>query len=214
MIGTATSPGTSNNRIMKTNYVLIDYENVQPQMVGLLAPETFRVLVFVGASQTKISFELADVLARKANGSRFIKVTGNGSNALDFHIAYQIGRLAVQEPEAYFHVISKDKGFDPLIEHLKGQGLHASRSMTVPDIEIVKKPSASMPEDEMLSTVIEYLVRRGVQRPASLKTLTGSISALFQPKLEASVAQTLMDKLELTGVFVRDGAKLKYGLPE
>ena len=199
---------------MKLNYVLIDYENVQPEMVAMLASETFRVLVFVGASQTKIGFELADVLARKANGSHFIKATGNGSNALDFHIAYQLGRLAVQEPNAYFHVISKDKGFDPLIEHLKEQGIHASRSLTVTDIEIVKKPSASMQEDELLSAAIEYLVRRGPQRPASLKTLTNSIGALFQPKLEASVTETLLAKLAEQGVFSYDGAKLKYALPD
>jgi hypothetical protein len=36
---------------------LIDYENVQPKLLDELAADHFKVIVFVGASQTKISFE-------------------------------------------------------------------------------------------------------------------------------------------------------------
>ena len=44
---------------MVTNYVLIDFENVQPRNLEILASHPFKVLVFVGASQAKIPFELA-----------------------------------------------------------------------------------------------------------------------------------------------------------
>jgi hypothetical protein len=44
---------------MRTNYILIDYENVQPKNLSILKYHDFRVIVFVGASQTKITFELA-----------------------------------------------------------------------------------------------------------------------------------------------------------
>jgi hypothetical protein len=37
----------------------------------------------------------------------YIKVAGAGRNALDFHIAYYIGRIASQAPEAFFHIISR-----------------------------------------------------------------------------------------------------------
>ncbi|MFT3847110.1 MAG: hypothetical protein QM739_00075 [Propionivibrio sp.] len=33
---------------MKTNYVLIDYENVQPEAMAGLCEDHFKVLVFVG----------------------------------------------------------------------------------------------------------------------------------------------------------------------
>lgn len=199
---------------MKTHYVLIDYENVQPEMASLLAPECFRILVFVGASQSKVDFELADTLARKANGSCFIKASGNGSNALDFHIAYYLGRLAAREPDAYFHVISKDKGMDPVIDHVRQSGIHAARRVSVRDIEIVKQPAQIMEEDEQLSTVIEYLIRRGAQRPASRRTLIGSISALFQPKLDQAAVEALLSKLQAEGIFFLDGEKPTYALPE
>jgi PIN domain len=104
---------------MRTNYILIDYENVQPAALPEIEATHFRLLVFVGASQTKVRFDVANAVQRMADRAGYIKISGNGANALDFHIAYYVGHLAAKEPEAYFHIISKDTGFDPLIAHLK-----------------------------------------------------------------------------------------------
>lgn len=68
------------------NYVLIDFENVQPKNLELLSKHPFRILVFVGASQTKVSYELAEAMQRLGENARYIKIEGNGRNALDFHI--------------------------------------------------------------------------------------------------------------------------------
>ena len=53
-------------------------------------------------------------------------------------LRYHLGRLAVGEPEAYFHIISLDKGYDPLVEHLKAHGVHTTRCADVKDIPILK----------------------------------------------------------------------------
>lgn len=52
---------------MKKHYVLIDYENVQPEALGILDDEAFHVIVFVGANQSKVSFEVASALQRMGN---------------------------------------------------------------------------------------------------------------------------------------------------
>ena len=196
------------------NYVLIDYENVQPDMAELVAPAVFRLLVFVGASQAKVDFQLADLLATKANGSRFVKISGNGRNALDFHIAYTLGQLTLQEPDAYFHVISKDTGMDPLIEHMTKLGAKVFRRVRLQDIDLVKKVPDDTSTDEKLSLVIEYLIKRGTQRPASRKTLAGSVSALFQPKLLPEAVDDLLAQLQQQGVFFVEGTKVVYALPD
>jgi hypothetical protein len=198
---------------MKTNYVLIDYENVQPDMAELLAPDHFKVIVFVGANQARVNFDLVAALQAKGAGSRYIKISGNGRNALDFHIAYYVGHLAAADPEAYFHVIAEDRGMDPLIQHLQAQGLKVGRSVTLQDIPIVRMDSTA-PRDDKLSTVLAYLVSRGHQRPASMKTLIGSISALFNPKLDEAAAKDLVTELETHGVFSLRGAKIVYSLPD
>ena len=47
---------------LRTNYVLIDYESVQPDDLSALKQDHFRVIVFVGAHQNKIAFETAAAL--------------------------------------------------------------------------------------------------------------------------------------------------------
>ena len=198
---------------MKTNYVLIDYENVQPDMAELLAPEHFKVIVFVGANQARVNFDLVSALQAKGSSSRYIKISGNGKNALDFHIAYYIGHLATTDPEAYFHVIAEDRGMDPLLQHLKAQGLKVTRSVAIQDIPIVKMDSA-VPQEDKLSAVLAYLLSRGIQRPASMKTLLGSVSALFSPRLDEATTKTLVNELEANGILRLNGTRIIYSLPD
>ena len=198
---------------MKINHVLVDYENVQPQLSESLAPPIFKVWVFVGAQQEKVKFDLVDLLQRKGADARVIKMTATGRNALDFHMSCYLGRLTTQEPDAYFHVIAKDTGMDSLLEHLRGLGVQVHRWSDALDIPIVKGP-ATESDEAKLSRVIEYLIGRGSQRPASLKTLVGSVAALFQPWLTEPQAEHLFDQLKVNGVLEVVGSKIKYGLPD
>lgn len=198
---------------MKTNYVLIDYENVQPEISAALADEHFKLLVFIGANQPRIDVDVAAAVQRLGPRADYVRISGSGRNALDFHIAYYLGRLACAEPDAYFHVIALDKGYDPLLEHLKTQGILASRCADVKDIPIVRTNGAAPTEDK-LSIILAYLVRRGVQRPRTVKTLTGSVAALFQPKLQDAEVAGLLEELQRNGVFVVNGTRVTYALPE
>lgn len=128
-------------------------------------------------------------------------------------MSYYLGVLVKEHPGDYFHLVAKDTGMDPLIEHLAASGVLAARWADVFDIPIVKAPAHEAVDDK-LSRIVEYLLRRGAQRPASMKTLLGSIAALFQPKLDAASAKALADQLRANGVFELDGRKLKYGLPD
>jgi len=42
-------------------------------------------------------------------------------------LAYYVGRAAVNDPHGFFHIISKDAGYDPLIEHLRSRHVRAYR---------------------------------------------------------------------------------------
>ncbi|MCR3984967.1 PIN domain-containing protein [Aeromonas caviae] len=116
---------------MRTNYVLIDFENVQPERLAVLAKDHFKILVFVGANQSKLVFDTVSVIQQLGDKAQYIKIAGSGPNALDFHIAFYIGQLAASDPTGFFHIISKDKGFDPLIQHLKDKKIFAARTEQV-----------------------------------------------------------------------------------
>lgn len=198
---------------MRTNYVFVDYENVQPESLVGLEPEHFKVFLMVGASQTKVSFEVASAMQKLGARAEYIKISGNGSNALDFHIAFYIGHLSAQDPTAYFHIISKDAGFDPLIQHLKNRKVFALRSRGVEDIPLLKAAnSKSLPE--RVSVVVTNLKQRGAARPRTIKTLASTVTSLFQKQLPEDELNELLTELQRRGfVLVKDN-KVSYSLPE
>lgn len=198
---------------MRTNYVLIDYENVQPAALSVLEKEHFQVIVFLGASQSKVTFDVASSLQRLGQGGSYVKISSNGPNALDLHIAYYIGLLAASEPDAYFHIISKDTGFDPLIAHLKTKKIFACRSRDIGDIPIVKAANTKSPL-EKVAVVVANLKQRGAAKPRTAKTLSSTISSLFQKALPDSELATLLKLMERQGLITITGRRVAYSLPE
>lgn len=197
---------------MRTNYVLIDYENVQPESMEVLNKEHFRVLVFVGATQSKVRFEVASSLQRMHDRAQYIRISGNSSNALDFHIAFHIGELPARDPTGYFHIVSKDTGFDPLIQHLKERKIFAGRVKEVADIHLVKTAGAKTADDR-LEVIAADLQRRGASKPRTAKTLISTISSLFQKQLSEEELLELLKRLEGKGWVAVTGTKVSYSLP-
>ncbi|MGJ7538559.1 PIN domain-containing protein [Variovorax sp. ZT5R36] len=198
---------------LRTNYVLIDFENVQPEAMSMLDHEHFKVLVFVGATQNKIPFEIANALQRMGSKAEYVKIAGNGSNALDFHIALYIGQLAAADPTAYFHIISKDTGFDPLIQHLKDKKVFAARSKDVADIPLFKV-SNSRSLEEKLTVVMAKLQQLGLSKPRTVKTFSSTISSLFQKQLAEEEISAIVAAFQAQGWATITANKVAYSLPQ
>lgn len=197
---------------MKTNYVLIDYESVQPDDIAALQHEHVRVIVFVGPHQTKIAFEKAAALQRMGANAEYVRLSGSGPNALDFHIAYYLGQLAAKEPTAFFHIISRDTGFDPLVKHLKERNLRVCRVQTIGEIPTLK-PRDPKTSSDRVALIVADLQKRGAARPRTVATLSGTISATFQKQLTAQEVSSLVSELKKKGLVKVDGTKVTYNLP-
>lgn len=193
---------------MRPNIVLIDLESVQPASLGLLAPEYFRVKVFVGATQSKLFFELATAMQQLGERAEYIKIAGVGKNALDFHIAYYIGRIAAEQPETFFHIISKDTGFDPLIQHLKEQKIFCDRCECLEDIPAVKAAQVKSPEERAI-LFMSRLLQPNATKPRTEKTLRSAISAHFQRQLTDEEIAAVVTALQRPGhISIADGKVL------
>jgi PIN domain len=197
---------------LKTNFVLIDFENVQPQNVTLLGGGRFKIKVFLGANQAKIPLEMARVLQAFGPDAEYLQIDGHGSNALDFHIAYYIGRLAAENPEAHFHVISKDTGFDPLIKHLAAQGIRCERSKSIADIPLVRTAGSESIE-ERAQAVASNLAKRGPGKPRTLKTLRSMIRALFAGQITDEDLDAVIEQLAKRGVLRFTDDRVHYAMP-
>jgi hypothetical protein len=197
---------------VKTNYVLIDYENVQPDDIDALQHEHVRVIVFVGPHQTKIALEKAAALQRMGANAEYVRLSGGGPNALDFHIAYYLGQLTAKDPTAYFHVISKDTGFDPLVKHLKERKLRACRVRAIGEIPLLK-PVDPKSSPDSVALIVANLQKRGAARPRTVATLSSTISATFQKQLTAQEVGALVSDLKKKGLIKVEGTKVTYNLP-
>jgi len=197
---------------LKNNYILIDYENVQPRTLDILRAHPVKVLVFVGANQAKVPLVLASSLQALGSDAEYVQIGGNGSNALDFHIAFYIGQLAERDPDAYFHIISKDTGFDPLIKHLKGRGILAQRQKEPAEIPFLRIPNVSSSEDK-IAAIVKRLSAHGHARPRKVKTLANTINALFKKTLEEYELMRLIEELCARQYVVLEDERVSYGPP-
>jgi hypothetical protein len=194
---------------LKTNFVLIDFENVQSQDIAALGGGSFKIKVFVGANQTKVPLQTACSLQVFGSDAEYVQIEGNGSNALDFHIAYYIGRLAVEHPDAHFHVISKDTGFDPLIRHLRRKKISCQRSASVSDIPVVKIANSNT-ISEKTDAVTSNLAKRSTGKPRTEATLRSTIKALFGNKLSEADADAVLGELLGRGFVAISDGKVSY----
>lgn len=196
----------------RTNYVLVDFENVQPKDIGLLKDGLFRIKVFLGPNQPRIPVALAAALQSLGESAEYIILETAGNNALDFHIAYYIGVLSAAEPTAFFHVISKDSGFDPLLQHLKGRKIFAQRSTCIADIPYFKPTLPAAPEAQV-EAVVADLVRRKASKPRAQKTLLSTLHALFKKELSEQQLAALFSELCKRGIVKVEGARVSNALP-
>jgi len=197
---------------MATNHIFVDYENVKAANIDLLSGHPFNVMIFLGANHAKIPVDLV-LKVQQLHAAKYIQISGNGPNALDFHIAFYIGRLSKEEPNSYFRIVSKDKGFDPLVSHLKFLEIRAYRVDDVSKLLPLRKVDPTGDEDAV-NVIMKDLARRGASRPRKLRTLNSTIHSLFDGKFEEKKVQSLISRLRAQGRIVVDGEKVSYKLGE
>lgn len=218
---------------MKTSYVLVDFENVQPGNMDI-AESGFKIKVFVGAKQ-KIPVDVARAVQAFGSDAEYIQVEGNGKNALDFHIAYYIGRLAAESTDLQFYIVSKDTGFEPLIQHLKRQKISCQRVASVAHIqptgqESSKKPAATStkkesirktpapppkktPGTESITDKIAAVIVRLSKgpRPRTEKTLRSFIKATFAGRPGSEQVDDILKELQERKAVVITKGEILYG---
>ena len=200
---------------MIQNYVLVDFENIQPTNIELLKNHNFKLIIFVGSNQKNISFEIAEIVQSFGNNAEYVKINGNGKNALDFHIAFYIGKFSEMDKNLYFYIISKDTGFDSLISYLRTLKIKIQR------VEYISKiPILQIPNILNLKTIdekIEEIKRKFLSQsnnPATEKTLKSSINNLFQKTLNEKELNIIIKELLNRNIIKINENKINYFLSE
>jgi hypothetical protein len=207
---------------MRTNYVLIDFESVQVKSLALVAAEHFRVHLFLGPNHTKVPSDLVLAMHDFGDRAKYVRMHSPGPNALDFHIAYYLGALAAADADGFFHIISKDTGFDPLIRHLKDKKIYSARSESIelmPCFQVQPSTAAALGPDEpndglaaLVKVVVDDLIKRKSAKPRTVATLRSTVLARIG-KTAAGSLDGVMAALVRQGYVTTQGDKVSYHLP-
>jgi hypothetical protein len=228
---------------MATTYILIDFENVQPaaEDVGLIRGRDFKVFVFHGPHQNKFDAGVVKALQPLGAQVEYLQSEQKGKNALDFHIAFVLGRLVEENQvstsssqlKASFIVVSRDGGFDALLDHVKSLGYRALRvesirqamanGSAVPDTQLApaknKAPAKPGPapvkaaKPDPKRKVIENLRDHPRNRPTTAAALERHVTTLLGKDTTVKTVLALIAKMQKEGLVVLTDKKVEYKLP-
>jgi len=202
------------------NHILVDFENVQKIDLAVIGSQAVTFTLLVGPRQTKLAVSLVERLLEHAAAVQLVRLASAGRNALDFTLAYYVGRAVAADPTGCFHIVSKDAGYDPLIEHLRSKHIHARRHTDFTTLTIsgpVKPPGATPPAavpkpkapakskaqppvlEKQAARVLEHLRRHTTNCPRNQKKLVSFLVAYLGHKITETDALSLVENLRQAG---------------
>lgn len=211
------------------NHVLVDFENVHHLDPAIIGAKAVSLVILVGAKQKKLDAEMVVKLFEHAASVELIRLTGSDRNAVDFALAYYLGRAVLADPGAYFHIVSKDSGYDPLIAHLQSRHVRVRRHhdfSTLTFTSPVKVGTAAKPltptappaasatgMTEAMTAVLERLRKSANNRPKREQTLLSHLKNELTAGATDEDAAHLLNKLVRAGfVSIDDKARVAYHL--
>jgi hypothetical protein len=223
-------------------YVFVDFENVHQPDISQLPKTDTTVILLLGAKQKDLAPEQLAKFTDHAGEVSVIRLAQSGRNALDFCLAFYLGRRVAADPSAQFHILSKDKDYDPMIEHLRGRHVNVSRADGTPVVALnagaplakvvkamkpgvpteklaaskpksVKPPKALSEEEQKLKDRAIALLRKSKNRPKKRKKLESELkSKLGKDVSNATVTRVIEWLLHETVVVIDDKNAVTYQL--
>jgi hypothetical protein len=216
------------------NHLFVDFENVTAIDLAMIGNRSVTFTLLLGPLQKKLDAIIVEKLLQHGTSVQLVRLTSAGRNALDFVLVYYLGCAVAASPTDSFHIISKDKGFDPLIEHLRSKQILACRhdgfdalhfpdtaesKATTPRTRTAEAKSHSKPKHlppsagELESRAIEHLRQPSTKRPRTRVKLENYLYARFGRSIGADKVSALVDGIGQLGLLcIDDQGGVKYYL--
>ena len=178
----------------RSNYIFIDYENVRDIDLDLIEGKPVKVIIATGKQQTTLPKELVKQLLRLRDQVTLVENEYVGKNALDFVLVYEVARQAITDPKGYFHVVSKDKGFDALVKHLHTHKIMAARIERYADIPVLVEVGKLTPL-ELAERYRSSMEKHKGSLATRKKTLLTQINVHFSKQLDEATVEAVIKEL-------------------
>ena len=192
---------------MNKKIILVDYENIQNiNNLGKLSGYDFKILV--GNNQTKIPIEVVTSLQKYGETVTWLQVSGQGKNALDFFIAFFLGKFIEQNKYEEYYVVSKDGGYQPLIDYLNKNGTKAKLVTAVKQLTgNYKEQQASVEVKELIENIRKMPVNK---RPKKRKSLIAHFDTAFKKSKNHLQIEELVEEMFILKVISEINGLIKY----
>lgn len=198
------------------NHIFVDFENVHQIDLAIIGSKAVSFTLLIGPRQTKLDVVLVEKLFEHAASVQLVRLTSTGRNALDFILTYYVGRAVTADPTGFFHIVSKDTGYDPLIEHLRGKHIRARRhdsfatlTFAAPAKPPVPTAPAAAPKSksqskskaqppvlgERATQVLNHLRKPSATHPRNKKKLVSYLVAHLGRKITDADASEIVESL-------------------
>lgn len=203
------------------HHVFVDFENVQAIDLGSIGDKPVEVTMVLGKAQKRLEVSLVQELLKRPGGVRLIEMDFSGKNALDLALACHLGMAAAGDPTGSFHIISKDKDFDPLVAHLRRANIKVVRHDRFSLSAITGDRKAAGRADgkravapDWVAIIEKRLQKNATARPKRKTTLLSLIQAQSRDHLPAGEASRIVDALCQRGTIAIDAKdKVTYLFP-
>ena len=194
---------------MASKLVLVDYENIQ-NLDGIDKMLDYDMKVLVGKNQTKIPIDLVLQTQQLGKSLEWLKVNGQGKNALDFYISFYMGKYLEAKKYTNFVIVSKDTGYDPLIDHINE--VAGSRIVKrVTNITQVSHKQVDKTITPELKKLIDQLKKiQGNKRPKKRSTLTGFATSVFVNQKSKDEINEIVEELYTRKLISEANSIIKY----
>lgn len=194
---------------MASKLVLVDYENIQ-NLDGIDQMLDYDMKVLVGKNQTKIPIDLVLQTQQLGKSLEWLKVNGQGKNALDFYISFYMGKYLEAKKYTNFVIVSKDTGYDPLIDHINE--VAGSRIVKrVTNITQVSHKQVDKTITPELKKLIDQLKKiQGNKRPKKRSTLTGFATSVFVNQKSKDEINEIVEELYTRKLISEANGIIKY----
>lgn len=196
---------------------LIDYENTGVK--GLYGIEKLQeddlIVVFYGPKTGAVPFDDHVRISSAVSHVEYIKTSKTAKNYLDFQLTTYLGYLVAHTGIKEYCVVSKDSGYDSVVDFWKARGMSIVRRETISVEKPVKQTARRTPkqvtmenENENIKSVPES-IRKKVRHTLKAENLQGgAYKKIYSCMMQATDKQTL--NTALVRVFTQEEGNRYY----
>ena len=184
----------------------IDYENTG-SLEMVQTSQYDRLFIFLGPKNNKI--KLGTVSSSEFCTLELISLNTMGSNNLDFHMAFHLGRFhELANKDIEFHIMTNDTGFNGLVSHIKNLGRQCKKISTQ---KITEENKTDLVLSKCASLIIERLFPLGEgKRPSKKVKLINWIKSQCTQMSNGADPSIYYEELKKAKIIHESGEDITY----